>query len=82
MIYGGDCYELSTILRHGPSGQMYELRLPIKSNKDEHSEFELSIKHLKIKSYIDILGLPIIDADVSLLPLDLKIETALTISQP
>ncbi len=80
-IYNGSFYELNTILHHSISGKWYEKRDPILCGKNNSAEFELSVKFLKIQSYIEILGLPIIDAEDDLLPLDKNSVNADRINQ-
>ncbi len=78
VVYDLDHYALSFILHHDISGQYYEKRYPIQVNND-HPEFELSIKFLKIRSYIDVLGLTVTDV-VDSLPLNRSITESITIS--
>lgn len=79
VIYDGSSYVLSTLLKHSPSGGQYELRTPISANKNDLEEFELAVKYRKIQDYIEILGLPIIDAEFNSLPLE-SLETAIPVS--
>jgi len=79
VIYDGQGYVLSVVVHHGISDQWIEERFPILANNNS-LEFELSVKSLKIKSYIDLLGLDTIDIDNYLLPLDALAGSITTIS--
>lgn len=70
VIYNGENYELSTVVHHGLSGQWYEKRDLISSDKNDHTQFECSVKFLKNRAYVDFLGLPVVDAESVLQPLD------------
>lgn len=59
VVFTGDLYELSSIIYHNISNESFELRQPIISDETKHAEFERSVKYLKIRAYVELLGLSI-----------------------
>ncbi|KKP28260.1 MAG: hypothetical protein UR12_C0021G0001 [candidate division TM6 bacterium GW2011_GWF2_30_66] len=72
VIYEDNNFLLSTVLHHIQSGEKYEKRDLIIANKDNHIEFERSVKYLKINAYINFIGLDVVNEENYISLLDIS----------